>query len=211
MKSALITFVKTPILGKVKTRLQPFLSPDKIVDIYKSFVTETISNCASLKGIDKFLGCYPTMDNDFLKHLIKTYNLKSFLQRGNDLGEKIINAFNDYLKKGYTNVVIIGSDSPTLPKSYIEDAFIELKKNNFVIGPCCDGGIYLVGVRKQIIPEIFQDVPWDTSEVLNKTLKRLNLLDINFSMLPFWYDVDTVESLRFMETHRSYLNKKQRV
>jgi len=211
MKNALITFVKTPIQGRVKTRLQPFLPPDKIVDIYKTFVSEIISNCASLKGIDRFLGCYPTADNDFLKHLAKTYNLKSFLQKGNDLGEKIINAFKDYLGKGYTNVVIIGSDSPTLPKSYIEDAFIELKKNDFVLGPCCDGGIYLVGVRKQIVPEIFHDIPWDTAEVLNKMLKRLDSLDIKFSMLHFWYDVDTVESLRFMENHRLYLNKKPKV
>jgi len=211
MKNALITFVKTPILGKVKTRLQPFIPPNKILEIYKAFVTEIISKCANLKGVDRFLGCYPTIDDDFLKYLIKTYDLKGFLQRGNDLGERIINAFKDYLKKGYTNIVIIGSDSPTLPISYIEEAFIELKKNDFVIGPCCDGGLYLIGARKRIVPEIFQDMPWDTSEVLNKTLKRLNLLDINFSMLPFWYDVDTVESLRFLENHRRYLNKKQRV
>lgn len=211
MQNALITFVKTPIQGRVKTRLQPHLSPDKIIDIYKTFVTEIISKCDRLKGMDKFLGCYPTTDNDFLKHLVKTYNLRSFLQRGNDLGEKIINAFKDYLKKGYANVVIIGSDSPTLPTSYIEEAFKELKKNDFVIGPCCDGGLYLVGAKKQIIPEIFQDIPWDTAEVLNKMLKRLDSLDIKSSVLPFWYDVDTVESLRFMENHRSYLNKKPKV
>ena len=206
---ALIVFVKAPVAGKVKTRLQPHLAPDKIVKLYKSFIKEIISKCVRLKGVDKFLGCAPTKDNDFLKGITKTYKIKSFNQRGNDLGEKIVNAFRDYFKKRYTEIVIIGSDSPTIPAAYIEKAFSELKKNDFVIGPCCDGGLYLVGAKKKIITEIFQDMPWDTSEVLNKTLKKVNSLDIRFSMLPFWYDVDTINDLRFLENHLKYLNKKK--
>jgi glycosyltransferase A (GT-A) superfamily protein (DUF2064 family) len=89
-------------------------------------------------------------------------------------------------------------------------AFSELRKNDFVLGPCCDGGLYLVGVKRKIIPDIFQDIPWDTSEVLNRTLRNLYSLNIKFSMLPFWYDVDTIDDLRFLENHRQYLNKKKR-
>lgn len=208
MKKALIIFVKSPLPGKVKTRLQPPLTPCEIVELYKSFIREIISKCGRLKGIDKFMGCSPTKENIFLKQLTKTYKIGSFNQRGNDLGEKIINAFRDYFKKGYSELVIIGSDSPTIPMDYIKKAFSELKNKDFVFGPCCDGGLYLVGAKGKITPEIFHNIPWDTSEVLNKTLEKLYSLNIRFSILPFWYDVDTIEDLRFVESHRRYLNRK---
>ena len=205
---ALIVFVKAPVAGKVKTRLQPHLSPDKIVELYKSFVTEIISKCVRLKGVDKFLGCAPTRDNNFLREITATYRLKSFDQKGKNLGEKMINAFKDHFKKGYKEIVLIGSDSPTMPIEYIKEAFLKLKKNDVVIGPSCDRGYYLVGAKK-IFPQIFQGIPWDTDEVLDKTLEKLGSADIRFSMLPFWYDVDTINDLRFLENHLNYLNKKK--
>lgn len=204
---ALIVFVKAPVAGKIKTRLQPYLAPAKILELYKSFVTATISKCARLKGIDEFLGCYPAKDNDFFRGLAEAYKIKCFNQRGKNLGERCINAFKDYLKKGYTKVVIIGSDSPTIPTEYIKKAFFELKKNDFVLGPCCDGGYYLVGAKKAM-PQIFHNIPWGTDKVLNKTLGKLNSLNIRFSLLPFWYDIDTIEDLRFFKNHLKYLNKR---
>jgi rSAM/selenodomain-associated transferase 1 len=210
MKKALIVFVKAPVPGKVKTRLQPCLSPETITEIYKSFITEILEKCDRLKGISRFLGCTPTKEDDFLKSMSRDHKMRAFNQRGLDLGGKIINAFKDFLKKGYGEVVIIGSDSPTIPPDYIRMAFSELRKNDFVLGPCCDGGLYLVGAKRKITPDIFQDIPWDTSEVLNRTLRNLYSLNIKFSMLHFWYDVDTIDDLRFLENHRQYLNKKKR-
>jgi rSAM/selenodomain-associated transferase 1 len=209
MKKALIVFVKAPVPGKVKTRLQPCLSPETITEIY-TFITEILEKCDRLKGISRFLGCTPTKEDDFLKSMSRDHKMRAFNQRGLDLGGKIINAFKDFLKKGYGEVVIIGSDSPTIPPDYIRMAFSELRKNDFVLGPCCDGGLYLVGAKRKITPDIFQDIPWDTSEVLNRTLRNLYSLNIKFSMLHFWYDVDTIDDLRFLENHRQYLNKKKR-
>ncbi len=210
MKKALIVFAKTPIRGSIKTRMEPYLTPDKILRLYKSFVTETISTCTCLKGIDKFLWCSPTKYNDFLKGLTTTYKIESFNQKGKDLGEKMLNAFKNHFGKGYTEVVIIGSDSPTIPTDYIKKAFFELKNNDFVLGPCCDGGVYLVGAKKKIIPMIFRNIPWGTDKVFNKMLGKLNSLDIQFSMLPFWYDIDTIEDLRFFKNHLKYLRKSQK-
>ncbi|MBI4654240.1 MAG: TIGR04282 family arsenosugar biosynthesis glycosyltransferase [Nitrospirae bacterium] len=203
---ALIIFAKTPVLGKVKTRLQPHLAPEKILGIYKSFVRETVKNCAKLRGIDKFLGCAPTKDDDFLREISSIYKIERFNQKGKNLGDRITNAFKDYFKKGYKKVVVIGTDSPTIPVEYIRQAFHELNRRDFVIGPCCDGGYYLVGARESF-PELFQGIPWDTSEVLDKTLEKLELANMRFSMLPFWYDVDTIDDLRFFKKHLVYLNR----
>lgn len=207
MKKALIIFVKTPIKGKVKTRLQPHLSTAKTLKLYKSFVSEIIDRCSRLRGVDKFLGCAPTKKDDFLEGLAKKHKFKSFDQKGKDLGEKFINAFNDHFKQGYTKVVIIGSDSPTIPADYIKQAFRELEDKDFVLGPCNDGGYYLVGAKK-VFGKVFKGIPWDSSEVLNQTLDKLFSLKIKFSLLPFWYDVDTIDDLKFYKKHLKYFKKK---
>ncbi|MBI4698859.1 MAG: hypothetical protein HY758_08150, partial [Nitrospirae bacterium] len=37
----------------------------------------------------------------------------------------------------------------------------------------------------------------------------LNSLDIRFSMLPFWHDIDTISDLKLLENHLQYLTKKK--
>jgi len=208
MKKALLTFVKAPVPGTVKTRLQADMGADRTVEIYKAFIRETLFRCSRLRGIDRFLGCAPSKDHSFLKEMSETYAMTTFNQRGSDLGKKIVNAFRDFFKKGYSDVVLIGSDSPTIPADYIKQAFEVLKQKDFVIGPCCDGGMYLVGGRKTIESGVFKNIPWDTAEVLNLMLVNLFSYNIRFSMLPFWYDVDTQDDMKFLELHLKYLNRK---
>jgi len=206
MNKALITFVKAPIKGTVKTRLQKDLPKDQVIEIYKSFIIEILDRFSRLRGIDRHLGCSPSKDHKFLREVSEKYNLATFDQRGNNLGRKIVNAFRDHFKKGYSEIILIGSDSPTIPKEYVKKAFSELKKIDFVLGPCCDGGIYLIGAKKDINSKIFSNIPWDTSDVLNLVLEKLHRLNIPFSMLPFWYDVDNIDDLKFLRNHLKYLN-----
>ncbi len=206
MKKALITFVKAPVKGTVKTRLQKDLPKEQVIEIYKSFIIEILSKFSRLKDIDRFLGCAPSKDHDFLKEVSAKYNLVTFNQKGDNLGRKIITAFKDHFKKGYSEIILIGSDSPTIPKEYVKKAFAELKKADYVLGPCCDGGIYLIGAKKEINSKIFSNIPWDTSDVLNLVLEKLYRLDISFSLLPFWYDVDNIDDFRFLRNHLKYLD-----
>jgi rSAM/selenodomain-associated transferase 1 len=207
MKKALIVFVKAPVPGNVKTRLQPCIPQDKVIEIYKSFVMEILDTCAGIKKIDKYLGCSPIKDDDFLKAMSSSYKMKTFVQRGKGLTERIFNAFRDHFKKGYSEIVLIGSDSPSLPMDFIQMAFTELKKNDLVIGPCFDQGLYLIGARKKRFTDITRYLKLDTGEDVNSILKMAVSMDIRLSMLPFWYDVDEINDLRFLETHRHYLNR----
>ncbi len=208
MKKALITFVKAPVPGTVKTRLQADMPVDEVVEIYKSFVREITSGCSRLKGIDRFLGCAPSKDDPFLREITEKYEMVAFNQRGDDLGKRIVNGFRDIFKKGYSSVVLIGSDSPTIPKEYIRKAFRELEKKDFIVGPCCDGGMYLIGAKNSINPRIFQKITWDSSDVLNLTMSNLFRLNIPFSMLPFWYDIDNIDDLKFLKLHLKHLKKE---
>ena len=107
-------------------------------------------------------------------------------------------AFADRFKEGYEKVVIFGSDSPSLPESYINEAFTSEK--DLVLGPSADGGYYLISMTGKVF-EVFAGVSWGTENVLEETLKKVNDANISLGLLPLWYDVDLPEDLKFLKTH----------
>jgi rSAM/selenodomain-associated transferase 1 len=205
-KNALITFVKAPVPGTVKTRLQADIGAERTVKIYKSFVTGLTSQCARIKGVDKFLGCAPSDDHPFLRKIAFTNRLETFNQMGKTLGERIFNAFRHCAQKGYSEIVLIGSDSPSMPPAFIKQAFYELRKNDFVIGPCFDQGLYLIGVTAGNINRLASILQLDTGKDVSVILKKLSRKNITFTMLPFWYDVDNIDDYQFLKLHLSYMN-----
>src|SRR5690606_37115102 len=92
-------------------------------------------------------------------------------QKGNDLGERMLNAFSQNLRN-YDKVIIIGSDIYELKTEHIEQAFHKLNNHDVVIGPAKDGGYYLLGL-KSLKPEIFKNKNWGTSSVLKNTIQDL--------------------------------------
>jgi len=205
---ALITFVKAPVPGTVKTRLQADIGAEKTVIIYKSFVTVLTSRCAHIKGVDKFLGCAPSDDHPFLRKIGTANGMETFSQQGKTLGERIFNAFRHCAQKGYSEIVLIGSDSPSMPLPFIKKAFAELRENDLVIGPCFDQGLYLIGVAGNKISRLARILRLDTGKDVTMILKKLSHTNITCTMLPFWYDVDNIDDYQFLKLHLRYLNNK---
>lgn len=206
-KKALITFVKAPVPGTVKTRLQADIGADKTVKIYKSFVTALTSQCALMKGVDRFLGCAPSDDHPFLRKIATTNSMETFNQMGETLGERIFNAFRHCAQKGYSEIVLIGSDSPSMPVDFIKKAFSELRNNDFVVGPCFDQGLYLIGITDSKLNRLSRIIQLDTGKDVSIILKKLSQTNINFTLLPFWYDVDNINGYQFLKLHLKYLNR----
>jgi len=207
MKNALVTFVRAPEKGKVKTRLQKGLGADRTLRVYRQFIADVISTCSQVKGASKFMACAPSDKDAYLRQVAETYKLATFSQLGETLGDKIVNGFKHCFEKGFAKVVIIGSDSPTIPAEFIRKAFQVLAKHEFVVGPCCDGGMYLVGARDRVLPRLFRNIPWDTSDVLNMTLEKLFKYNVDFALLPFWYDVDDITDYQFLKLHLKYMKR----
>jgi glycosyltransferase A (GT-A) superfamily protein (DUF2064 family) len=74
-------------------------------------------------------------------------------------------------------------------------ALLSAGSADVVLGPCDDGGYYLVGVRAPR-PALFDGIPWSTGGVLAATLERARGLGLRVSVLPAWFDVDTEGDLR---------------
>jgi rSAM/selenodomain-associated transferase 1 len=130
--------------------------------------------------------------NFFLK--MSPCNFDLIPQKGNDLGDRLSDISYTLFEKGYEKVIIMDSDSPNLPTRHITTAIMNLDNDDLVLGPCEDGGYYLVGLSHNV-PEIFMDIPWSTSEVTDVTIKIAMSLNMNVSLLEKWYDVDIKEDL----------------
>jgi rSAM/selenodomain-associated transferase 1 len=115
-------------------------------------------------------------------------------QRGDSLGERLDNLLTDELVGGADKAVVINSDSPTLPKAYLSQAFDELAIADVVFGPSSDGGYYLVGLKKPQ-SHLLRNVKMSTPNVLQDTLELARNTNVSISLLPEWYDVDTGDDL----------------
>lgn len=193
---ALIIFAKAPVPGEVKTRLQTHLSPEECAILHESFVIDTVKIAKNINGADIFLSCSPGIEHPFFQKISNDFNIRLVAQDGKNLGERMNNAINNGLKAGYEKVVIIGSDSPDLPYEYIDDGFGRLRLSDMIVGPCRDGGYYLIGGRREL--PVFNGIQWGSNRVLEMTLKKARESGITFSVLQEWHDIDTWEDLQLL-------------
>jgi uncharacterized protein len=181
----------------VKTRLSPFLEEDVILKIYTCFLQDSLNNICQVENVDRFVGVAPSNESGFFNETLGS-DIRIFVQEGESLGDKMRWAIKDRFAEGYERVIIIGSDSPSLPVSYIHRAVGSDK--DMVIGPSTDGGYYLIGMRGKMV-EVFKDVSWGTETVLQESFENLVHNGASLELLPIWYDVDTPEDLKFFKTH----------
>lgn len=190
---ALVIFAKYPEPGKVKTRLAADIGADRAAGLYRDFLYLTLQNATRISNADLFLAYDPPGKRQaFFKILDQQVRLMA--QAGGDLGHRMATAFEQLLSD-HRKVVLLGTDSPTLPNVYLRQAFSALSASDAVIGPTEDGGYYLIGLRAPQ-PELFQGVPWSTGDVLDETLKRAGKLGLQVHLLPPWHDIDTLADLR---------------
>lgn len=197
MKRCLIIFAKEPQKGRVKTRLKGCLSETQCTNLYKAFLKDTITLSKSircdLKVLAYDLNC---KSPNYLKKIAGSFRF--YKQKGRDLGQRMHNAFKSIKGNSDLKSVIIGSDSPTLPVSFIEKAFRKLDKNDLVLGPTLDGGYYLIGLKKPCI-EIFKGIKWSSSQVLKDTVRNAKKLSKEISILKPWYDVDSPGDIAYLK------------
>ncbi len=101
-------------------------------------------------------------------------------------------------------VVVIGSDSPTLPREFVARTPALLDERDCVLGPAADGGYYLIGLRRPC-PDLFRGIDWGTSRVLSQTVDRVATAGLTLHVLPLWTDIDTLDDLHALQGHLSAL------
>lgn len=196
MSTALIIFAKAPIPGEVKTRLCPPLDADEAASLHGSLVLDAIERTKGLQGISLYVAGTPDLAHPFFKVLEGRYGAKLLLQRGPDLGARMRQAMQDVFDQGAKDVLLTGTDLPTLPRNNLVEALTLIKSHDVVLGPTADGGYYLIGLRK-MMPALFDGIAWSTGAVFAETKKKIESTGLSLGLLPECRDVDTLDDLKF--------------
>ncbi|MCE2399617.1 TIGR04282 family arsenosugar biosynthesis glycosyltransferase [Candidatus Poribacteria bacterium] len=206
VSTCLIVFAKNPIPNQVKTRLLPKISSEQAASLYRAFLMDWCETLAELSNVDLVVAYTPPGSQSDLQALIGE-DVIYIPQTGTDLGTRLTSGTLWASENGYEKILIVGSDSPTLPLSYILEAVAGLDSRDIVVGPSVDGGYYLIGFSARClartVPFIFEEIAWSTTHVFQQTIERIDTIKATLKLLPPWYDVDTPEDLAFLHAHLS--------
>ncbi|MEZ4700271.1 MAG: TIGR04282 family arsenosugar biosynthesis glycosyltransferase [Rhodothermales bacterium] len=190
--SALIVFAKVPEPGKVKTRLTELLTPTQAAELYTAFLADALAQYAAL---DVDVRLYLPPSDKTMPAGVVPEPVSRQAQVGADLGARMGHAFLETFMAGYKKAVIIGTDHPTLPSPFIDEAFRILDDPYAIsIGPSEDGGYYLLGMN-EFYPHLFEGMTYSHDQVFMQTLERAGETGAEVTVLPPWFDVDTPDEL----------------
>lgn len=183
-------FLKNLTQGKVKTRLSATIGDLQALEVYSRRVTHTLGQ-VSRPDLDTLLYFSDSLHND-LPVLKSQFSLR--LQKGDDLGGRMSNAFEEVFGSSAEKALVIGTDCPGLDSSIIDKAFDSLDTHQVVIGPATDGGYYLLGM-KNFQKCLFEEIPWSTAKVLELTLQKCVKHKLSYTLLTELSDIDSENDL----------------
>jgi len=193
----LIIFAKEPVPGQVKNRLSSTLGQQRTVSLYKAFLQD-MHTLADVIPVRLRVLAYESF-GQIPNYLYSTFpHFIFYPQHGPDLGARMADAVLYAKHLGAKRVVIIGSDSPTLPPQLITESFERLKNYDAVLGPCLDGGFYLLGLRADLCEDVFENVAGRGKRALSQIRKNVRDKELSAFTLCDWYDIDGVDDLTDM-------------
>lgn len=203
-EAQLIVFIKAPRPGYVKTRLAATLGAAAAARVYAQMTGILLKQLAPLRNVelryapdDAFAEIQPFLRDGWT----------AFPQGAGNLGARLHAAFAETFARGAKQVVVIGSDCPTVRTHDIETAWLHLATHDVVIGPANDGGYWLVGLRKPC-PSLFDGIRWSTAAVLSDTTERARRAGLSMQLLRPLTDIDTEDQWReFLARHGSAVPK----
>lgn len=197
-------FAKQPLAGAVKTRLAAATSAEWAARVAAAFLGDTVERLAGIEA-RRVLAFDPAAGQAYFAEVVgHRYELVS--QGTGDLGERMARFFASQLAAAARSTVLVGTDSPTLPLHFVQQAFRELERADLVLGPATDGGYYLVGCGPRL-PPTFDGIAWSKPNVLADTVARLTDPTWRLALLPPWYDVDTLEDWQMLCGHLAALER----
>ncbi len=206
-RAAIIVFGRVPMPGEVKTRLVPSISPEDAAQLYEAFLLDTLD---ALGPLDADVRLYLAPSAEEPPQWMRMTDVDIIQQKGSGLGERMLAAFAETFAAGYERIVVVGSDSPTLPPEFVSLALeVLVEPYGIVIGPATDGGYYLLGMN-ELYATLFRGITFSQDDVFVRTLERVEQVDASVTVLPEWYDVDTPEALQRLRSELTDRSKAPR-
>ena len=180
-------FAKPPRPGEVKTRLIPSLGENGAAMLAGALLRDTLDSIAGLTW------ARPVLATTEESPALNSRDLPVWLQGDGDLGEKLERILRRALEQSGA-AIAIGTDSPGLPLALMERARELLDGHDVVLGPCIDGGFYLLAL-KSCPKGLLGGIPWSEATTFERTLAKLKALGLSVALLDPWFDIDRPEDL----------------
>jgi rSAM/selenodomain-associated transferase 1 len=204
MKRVLGLFAKWPSAGRVKTRLATVQGAGWAARIADAFLRDTLTRLTAIAALRVVV--YTPVEARAAFAALAGNDFALLPQLDGDLGRRLSGFLRHQRDDGAESVVVVGTDSPTLPVEYVERAFAELENADVVLGPACDGGYYLLGCGRTV-PPVFENIAWGGAWVLADTVAALADPRWRLAVLPPWYDVDTPDDWAMLCGHLAALRR----
>jgi rSAM/selenodomain-associated transferase 1 len=193
---------KAPQPGNSKTRLATTVGVAAASELSACFLRDV---AAAIEAVPEALGrrgygVYAPASAEHIMRQLLPAGFGLLLQAGDDLGYVLIGAARALLDAGHDSVLLVNGDSPTLPTRFLVQAIEALREpgDRMVLGPASDGGYYLIGL-KYLHRQLFTNIAWGTNSVARSTCERAAEIGLATALLPEWYDIDDVETLRWLQ------------
>jgi hypothetical protein len=169
----LVVMVKSPVVGRVKTRLARTIGGVTATQFYRHTCAAVLARLSATRRWQTLVAVTPDRD---LCGRAWPAPLARLPQGGGDLGARLDRVMRS-APPGPT--LIIGTDIPAIRKADISAAFAKLGRHDAVFGPAPDGGYWLVGLRRRPrLPRPFSPVRWSSPWALADTEHNLGALSI---------------------------------
>jgi rSAM/selenodomain-associated transferase 1 len=193
---------KAPQAGRAKTRLAMAIGAVAASELSACFLRDV---AAAIDAVPESLGrrgygIYAPVGAEHVMRELLPPTFGLLLHVGADLGEVLFGAARDLLIDGHDCILLVNGDSPTLPTRFLVQAVETLREpgDRMVLGPASDGGYYLIGLKRPH-RQVFTEVAWGTETVARSTCERAAEIGLATTLLPEWYDVDDLETLRWLQ------------
>jgi len=193
---------KAPQSGRSKTRLAKAVGVVAASELSACFLRDV---AAAIEAVPEALGrrgygVYAPAGAEHIMRQLLPAGFELLLQAGDDLGYVLFGATRALLDAGHDCVLLVNGDSPTLPAGFLVQAIEALREpgDRMVLGPASDGGYYLIGL-KHAHRQLFTRIAWGTETVARSTYERAAEIGLATTLLPEWYDVDDLETLRWLQ------------
>ncbi|HJU12671.1 MAG TPA: TIGR04282 family arsenosugar biosynthesis glycosyltransferase [Candidatus Binataceae bacterium] len=202
-----IVFTRKPLPGATKTRLAAHIGAHNAAALADAFTRDALAKLRAL-GMPLIIAGIadaPVQTSQYFRSLARRFDANLIDQEQGNLGARMARVMAPFARRG---VLLMGTDTPSIPVSVLKRSVSLLRQNQVVLGPSLDGGYYLVGIHG-MVPDMFRGIRWGSSRVLEQTLTRLIKLGIRPALAPAWYDVDRWGDLILLAEHLHRLSRRQ--
>jgi len=185
-----LVMAKTPVPGRVKTRLCPPCTPEEAAAVAAAALADTLDAVAACHASRRVLAL------DGLPGPWLPAGFEVIAQRGDGLAQRLAHAWSDARAGNPAQPGIqIGMDTPHVGPAELDGLLSVVAPGRAVLGAAVDGGWWVIGLAAADPVAVFDGIPMSTPMTGAHQQRRLRALGLAVHRAPVRRDIDTAADL----------------